>query len=288
MNDSSKYLIILAGSPRGGEHTWKSVKKFVINKLSADVAICTGKNFLKNQSFLSYANYDWSFDEPKNWSDYYIKNYPKKWQIPFSLGKNTGLYESGLIHLAIKDIIFKNYLEIINSYDFIIYTRFDQLHLNYHLHGIEDKILIPDGEDYFGICDRHALIPKKYTKEFFGTIDFFFNNFKNFQSTKYLNCETLNMYHLHSFIDPSKILRFKRQSFTVSTKNDLTNWRIPKYRLYLFNDLLLKYPDEFLYSMKYWLKNFNFLKLDKNNIRFLINYYYLNLRSFIGLKIKTF
>ena len=37
----NKYLIILAGSPRGGEKTYSSLYKYVKNHLNADLALCT-------------------------------------------------------------------------------------------------------------------------------------------------------------------------------------------------------------------------------------------------------
>ena len=32
-----KYLVILAGSPRGGERTWSSLDKYVLKHLNADL-----------------------------------------------------------------------------------------------------------------------------------------------------------------------------------------------------------------------------------------------------------
>ena len=37
-----KYLTVLAGNPRGGEQTWESLYKYVINHLDSDLALCTG------------------------------------------------------------------------------------------------------------------------------------------------------------------------------------------------------------------------------------------------------
>ena len=45
----SKYLIILAGSPRGGEQTYNSLYKNVLNNLSADLAV-----YLTNQNTSGY------------------------------------------------------------------------------------------------------------------------------------------------------------------------------------------------------------------------------------------
>ena len=105
----SKYLIILGGSPRGGEHAWKSMNKYVQKHLSADLAICTGKKWISRQSFLNEIKFDWTFDEPDDWSLYYDNNFQLDWKKAFELGRNTGLLESGFIHFAIKDIIYRNY-----------------------------------------------------------------------------------------------------------------------------------------------------------------------------------
>ena len=68
----------------------------------------------------------------------------------FEIGKGYGLYESGLIHFALKDFIKSNYMEIINKYDFIIFSRFDQFYIDKDTKYLQNnKILIPKGEDYF-------------------------------------------------------------------------------------------------------------------------------------------
>ena len=40
---STKTLIILLGSARGGEETWKSMYKYLLEPLSADLALLFGK-----------------------------------------------------------------------------------------------------------------------------------------------------------------------------------------------------------------------------------------------------
>lgn len=285
LQDNHKYLLILAGSPRGGEITWKSIEKYVRSYLNADLAICTGKKFIKDQSFLHNLVYDWTFDEPSNWENYYNLNFPLIWEKPFSLGKGTGLYESGLIHFAIKDIIYRNYLDIINKYDFVIYTRFDQLHIDYHPRGIKNKILIPNGEDYFGICDRHVLLDSQYSNNYFNILNYFFKQYKDLSKFEYLNCETVYKNQIDTFVDSENIFRFKRNFFTVATKSDSTNWRIAIYKLILVKDIYLKYPDEFMICMKNYIIFLRKYKLNKLNLIFITNYFYLEVRQKLG-KIK--
>ena len=44
------YLIILAGSPRGGEETWNSMYKYVKEPLNADLAICCSDRWNQDTS----------------------------------------------------------------------------------------------------------------------------------------------------------------------------------------------------------------------------------------------
>ncbi len=278
----SKYLIILGGSPRGGEHAWKSMNKYVQKHLSADLAICTGKKWISRQSFLNEIKFDWTFDEPDDWSLYYDNNFQLDWKKAFELGRNTGLLESGFIHFAIKDIIYRNYLDIVKNYDYIIYSRFDQLFINYHNHGFGDNILIPEGEDYFGLFDRHILFPADFASNFFGILNYFFDNYEDLSKIDYLNCETLNKLHLETFVSPNQILRSKRFQFTVAESKDRTNWRKAIYKIYFLKDLKIKYPDEFIQSIKNFNLQLKFSKLNYLNLIFLFNYYYLILRIKLG------
>ena len=49
------YLVILAGSPRGGESTWSSLYKYVVNHLDADLAICCSDQWEQNSSLFKKA-----------------------------------------------------------------------------------------------------------------------------------------------------------------------------------------------------------------------------------------
>ena len=80
------------------------------------------------------------------------------------IDKNTG---SGAIVSGLKDIVLRNHLEILKKYEYIIHTRFDQMYTDIHPSFEGDNIWIPEGEDYFGVCDRHAIFPSVYAKTVF-------------------------------------------------------------------------------------------------------------------------
>ena len=279
----NKYLIILAGSPRGGEKTYSSLYKYVKNHLNADLALCTTEDMYDESiSLFQSPDYLWLLKDYDNFFDYFNENFDGSWKEYFELGKGTGLYESGSIHFIFKDFILKNYLNILENYDFIIYTRFDQYYLDFHINGDKNRILIPEGEDYYGICDRHAIIPKEYISKFLKICEYI-NLEKSLEvNTEYLNCETSFLNHLKHEGLLSFVERYPRTQFTSALSKDKTNWRIPIYKIYFFDKLMIKYPDEYIDSFKNLIRKTNIFKLIYfQNILFL-NYLYLETRRFLG------
>jgi len=279
-----KYLVVLAGSPRGGQDTWNTLYEHVLDHLDADLAICTGDKFDIDPVLYDKAKYRWIFEEPEDWLTYYQKNFKNNWNNFFLKGKTTGLYNSGSIHFAIKDIILKNYLSVISNYEYLIYTRFDQFYTGNHFEIIsnESKIYIPDGEDYFGIGDRHAIVSCSLAEKFLGICQYIDNDISTLDAPEYLNCETAYL----RFLKHEKLLgyvqRYPRKQFTSATSKDETNWRIAKYKIYFFKDLLMKYPDEFLEAIKNSLLDDGYLKIVFFKFRLFINYIYLISRKLAG------
>ena len=76
----NKYLVILAGSPRGGERTYSSLYKRVCEYLSADLAICTSIDKVDEEiSLFKKADYKWILDIQDDFFKYYEKMIkPKK------------------------------------------------------------------------------------------------------------------------------------------------------------------------------------------------------------------
>ena len=282
-----KYLTVLAGNPRGGEHTWKSLYKYVIDHLDSDLAICTGDIWVSENSLFEKADYKWIFEEPENWFSYYEKNFNKNWYDFFSLGKETGLYNSGNIHFAIKDIILKNYIDILESYEFIIYSRFDQFYTDYHPKLSGNNIWIPEGEDYFGICDRHAVFPSEFANDFLNICGFINSKVALKYDSSYLNCETTFFNQLQENNQINTVKRFDRLQFTSAVEGDKTNWRIPIMRVYGISKLYMKYPNEFMLSVKNLLRTKNIFKATLKEPLLVLNYFYLQSRITFGRKFKS-
>ena len=277
-----RYLVVAAGSPRGGEKTWNSLYKNVLDHLNADLAVVTSKDFVdENLSLFKKEKYIWIFEDFKNYFEYYNKNYSQNAINYLKKGKGTGLYESGSIHFVFKDFVLNNYLSTLNKYDFIIYTRFDQFYITKHREGKKDKILIPRGEDYSGLCDRHAIIPREYIKKYLEICDYIDSNNYEKYPTDYLNCETTYLNQLKNNNLINLVERIERYQFTSSLRQDKTNWRVAIYKLYGFHNLYIKYPDEFMESMKN-IFLFHKLKIFTINISLTLNYLYLKIRRILG------
>lgn len=280
----SDYLVILAGSPRGGRKTWNSLFKYVVEHLDADLALLTTDNFVSNNILFQRANYIWTINNFHNFFDYYKDKYSKNLENYFLKGKGTGLLESGLIHFAFKDIVLKKYLDIVKKYDFIIYTRFDQTYVDYHPQLSKDElsILIPTGEDYFGLCDRHAAFNSELADKFFNICEFIDSKSALDYNNKYLNCEVTYLNQFKNFNLEKFVKRSKRYQFTTATKEDKTNWRIPKYKIFLIRNLFLKYPDEFKDSINNLITKYGKLNALIKKPIFLLYFYYLSLRITLG------
>tara|TARA_B100000965_G_C19602128_1_gene763403 strand:+ start:3052 stop:3915 length:864 start_codon:yes stop_codon:yes gene_type:complete len=278
-----KYLTVLAGNPRGGEQTWESLYKYVINHLDSDLALCTGDKWVTENSLFNKSDFTWIFQEPDNWFDYYEENFTNNWYNFFSLGKETGLYNSGNIHFAIKDIILKNYIDTLEDYDFVIYSRFDQFYTDYHIDIPENSnnIWIPSGENYHGVGDRHAIVPGKEVRNFLNICEYVDSPESIKDPPEYLNCETAYKRFLHHTNLIERVKRYERKQFTSSLKTDKTNWRVGIYSLYFYKNLMIKYPDEFIDSIANSIKTSGISYYFREAI-LVLNYFYLITRRKFG------
>ena len=172
-------------------------------------------------------------------TEYYEKMMVHGWTI--LIWEKIQDYSLGSIHFVFKDIILRNYIEILKKYKYIIYTRFDQYHTDVHPRIVNDEILIPEGEDYSGICDRHAAFPSKYSRKFLGICEYISNSESLSSSRSFINCESTFEDHLEKEELIGKVKRYKRSQFTASLNGEHTNWRVAKYKIYFKQNLMMKY-----------------------------------------------
>jgi hypothetical protein len=256
-----KTLTILMGNARGGELTWETLYKNLLEPLNSDLALCFGETQEKSSSLYSRANYVWEMPEYSNWREYYEKNCSGCWE-QFFIKRNEFYLTSGLaggidncagsgaIIFAFRHFIKNNYKDILLQYDRIVLTRSDMYYLAPHPDLPNDSIWVPEGEDHTGITDRHIVFPSVYTDQVLGVVEFLDSeNGCNqlYSASNYINPElTLSVFFRSS--GASTILRrFPRVQFSVKLLEDQTRWSSGEETLHdLPNGLRIKYINEYL------------------------------------------
>ena len=230
-----KTLIVLIGNVRGGEDAWETMYKNLMAPFNADIALCLGENPEKSSSLYKIAKYVWELKEYDDWMDYYNLYFKNDWfeilaaKFPDNglLGGIPGFRGSGIISLAFRHFLLKNYRHTLMQYDRIILTRTDHFYIDKHPVLPNDSLYIVEGEDYEGVCDRHHIFNKEMIDEVLGVCEFFCNveNCKMFcNNTNMLNIEKVLLYYFNSTWIGEKIKRVKRVQFTVKDTNDTTRW----------------------------------------------------------------
>lgn len=153
---------------------------------------------------------------------------------------------------------------IINEYDRFIITRSDFIwrleHPQLELLS-PDKIWVPNSEGYGGITDRHAVIPRKYMKQYCNILESMINEttgelyYKEMQKLNstgfYFNLERVIPFHLyHSGLDDEHLGFFPYVMFSIRPANVTSRWSMGTiYREDL--DSYIKYVSEYNLSQDY-------------------------------------
>jgi hypothetical protein len=254
-----KTIVVLIGNARGGEETWKTLYDNLIDVYSADLLLCFGKTNNTNNSLYKKAKYIFELEEYNNWNNYYQQFFTNKWKDSFLHGKNHGLaggldsYSgSGSIIFAFRHFLKNNCLDILSLYDRIILTRSDHFYLYPHPVLPNDKIWIPQGEDYNGITDRHHIFPSVLIEEVLGVVEYMDSDIglQQISSKHNPNPETILQLCFEHYKIINKIERFKRCQFIVATHSDSTRWQKATQRLPNHKNLLIKYFNEYRMALK--------------------------------------
>ena len=278
-------LIIMMGSSRGGEYARKTQEKYLIKHLKADVAICFGDVDDIEDSFISTANYNWNFKDYDNWRTYFNDHFSENLINNLEKGKDTYLMGgidsysgSGAIIFAIRDILLRNHIDIIEKYDQVILTRSDYIYVDYHPKLNNKEIWAVEGEDYFGITDRHYVFPGKEAENILGICNYLDkeNIYKEWKEPK--NPEIVLQSYFKNIKIFDKIKRFQRTQMVIKNLADSTTTR-EGVKLFFFKDLYAKKVGEFEESMKNLtlFKQFTYL-----NFLLKINYYLFQVRKLIN------
>lgn len=272
-----KTLTIIMGDLRGGSQTWNSFKKHLIDYLDSDLALIfeNSQNIDKNLLF-NLARFKWTVPYKNNWDEYFLSEYSENIIKNFLIGSKTSFAGgiknnpgSGARLFGFRDILYKNYLDIIESYEQIILTRSDFFYVDNHPKLPNDCIWIPEGEDYGGIQDGLNIFPSKHSKKILSICESLEKNKFNLIEMRTVSPETVLKEHYINTGLIKIVKRYPRVQFSVATKNDTTNWSKAHYNTFFMSSLRIKYPSQFMNIYKN-NKNFSKKLVNKINYKFII------------------
>ncbi len=255
---NTKTLIVLLGSARGGEETWKSMYKYLLEPLTADLALLFGKTSDKKASLYKKAKFIWEIEEYSDWWDYYTKYFSNRIYDIYKhneiegLGGGIGKFRgSGAIIFALRHFLKNNFKNVLLNYDRIVLTRSDFYYIDFHPNLKNDTFYILEGEGYGGVTDRHHIFPSSMTDKIL-SINEFLDKKENY---KYLLTKNLNperaLTEYYKNINIFEQIKFcKRVQFIVAKRNESKRWSYTKGYKFNSNTLLIKYQKEYYTALK--------------------------------------
>lgn len=171
-----KVLVCIMAQVRFGEPTWDKFKENVLDTLGADLALCisdappktlgqlTGEKIATN-SFHTHAKYIFQLKEPNDWLKEFEKMAPEISQFRCFPGN---WLETGGMNTYFRWFLYQNLKAngLLDVYDQIIITRSDYFWQYPHPKLDNEHVWVPDGEFHGGICDRHMVIPSKWSEDY--------------------------------------------------------------------------------------------------------------------------
>ena len=253
-----KTLVILVGSARGGEETWATIYKHLIDPYSADLALLFGQNSDKSSSLYKKAKFIWEIEEYSDWWNYFKRYFSNRLYKIYENNESEGLggginnfRGSGAIIFAFRHFLKNNFRNELLKYDRIILTRSDFYYINDHPILKNDSFYIVEGERYGGVTDRHHIFPSSMLDDVLGINEYLDdkNNYQYFLSKK-LNPERA-LFEYYNYNKLIKKIKFcKRVQYIVSKKNESKRWSYTKGYMFNSNTLLIKYQKEYYKALR--------------------------------------
>ena len=245
---SPKTLVILLGDARGGECTWDTLKRYVLDPMNADLALLFDHGpDEKSHPLFKMAQFHWceSVNFKKIWDDEANKagiHNPAYEINPIDNlhGSFDGRKGSGGIIVAFRKVLMK-YEETIRRYDRVILTRSDFFYQCDHPNVIPrpDEVFVPYGEEYGGYTDRHAVFAGQSLGKVVDILEFTIRSgvlYKNVESVLKAYWESQNI----------SVTQFHRTNFSVKLEDDQTRWAKGSNKVWINSPgLRLKYPKEY-------------------------------------------
>ena len=246
---ASKTLVIITGSVRGSDIAHRSLERHLLEPYCADLLLCTGKSKDHSPYLYKLATYLEEYPQADDWrmvADTVSKelfghtrwrNYSQK----LAGSSLTGIYDSqnrwtgrgsGLLILASRYYAWK-WLErsgLLDHYNYFVISRSDYYYLADHpslsaLLSENNHIAVPFiHEDYWGICDRHAVVDRVGLEAYLGAFKLFLEFHPEYGP--YPNNESVlwaTLYKFYQFVP----LRYQLPAYMVRADDDKTTTWAP-------------------------------------------------------------
>jgi hypothetical protein len=269
----NKTAVILLGDLRGGELTWNTLYKHVLDINNADLILVPvgeipqhkqSSSLLKRAKFTFYIPH---FDDWAEVMDIISKGNTRYRRILPGIIDNTSILLGGSslgtakgsgalifsVRWILREFLRENQFHIM--YDRFVLTRSDQYYVCEHdLSRLlpVSKIFIPKGEDYRGICDRHIVCSSKDVMAVLNVLPPLIENpekYKRYTSLQLSNTESFLNIRLEEMGLLERVDRFRRMMFIASVAGDNYTWE-PPITKNISEGVSFKYQFEYL-SAKY-------------------------------------
>lgn len=259
-----RVLVIMLCSTRANKLTWDSLKKNVLDPLGADLALSvsvTGgsSSATRDDQLRQNAKFIWEVkDPPQNDYGYHYKEVAKTCGHPdVDMGRFNCINTFGGIHgqrgsgamlwyfryVALQGVV--HHPNEMQGYTHFVLTRSDYNYTAPHpLLLLDSALMIPDGEDYGGITDRHTVVPRELFPVATGML------FEMLTRSNGTWCDRANPEALLKrwYKDKGlKIRRFPRTMYAVTSKStqQAAHWSRGTAHPDFTGNILLKYPREY-------------------------------------------
>lgn len=266
-----RVLVVVFSQTRGWRSTFDSLQRHLLTPLDADLALCVSEPVSERAGnhFYSHAKYVFSIEEPENYTrtamheasallgdNAYSYVFAKAVAEGQDWGPLEGRKGSGFIVFWMRKVCARLMAETVKQYSWVVLTRSDHLFLVDHpplavLDSIPDKVLVPAGEDYRGVTDRHAVVPAPLFMKALAVLDWAMRaeyngsltHARSQRSFTERNAESVLKFYWQAIGLWRRVVRFDRPMFSVREKNGTTRWSEGRYDAAL--GLYIKYDSEY-------------------------------------------
>lgn len=239
----NKTLVLLTGTVRGGEPTWNSLYKHLLDYNSADLAMVIQQSNDHSSSLYDRARYIWEIPNFNDWADAFdlIPGIAKDWRnrtLPYNGGDYGILFGGAAGRNATGAVVMMNRWFAANAirahglqdkYDRFVVTRTDHFYAcDTKLHSLRLRsIWIPHGENHRGLNDRWFLCPKHHLLSALDMLPPLLRDPERYTSQDWFYSSNTEIFLRKRWREENltdSIKRFKRTMFLAKTPSDYSSW----------------------------------------------------------------